>query len=196
MEEELKKIKEYLETHNLGTNRYRVRVGEGVSQCLGMVSKRSLAPDLSRQSWLHPELHHLLLDFANKHVRIPFTSIQVNCDFASKPHKDVGNMGDSYIIAFGDYHGGELCIEGADHDIRHKGLLFNGSEKLHWTKDWTGTRYSLVFHTLRPRFPMVKALSDYSAVQQNGRWVIAYDDGGEQKFLYKGHGLPHPRSKR
>jgi hypothetical protein len=192
---DIEEIQEYLTTHNLGTNKYRVKVGEGVSQCLGIVSKRSQAADLSRQSWLHPKLHHLLIQFGEKYVKpyISYTSVQVNVNYPCKPHKDISNVGNSYIVAFGEYSGGQLCIEDANYNIERRGLLFNGSEHLHWTRDWTGHRISLVYHTLKPRFPMIKQLSDYTAVQIDGIWKIRYlDDNGEPDYLYKGKGLLHP----
>lgn len=192
-------IREYLITHNLGTNKYRVKVGEGVSQCLGIVSKRSQAPDLSRQSWLHPKLHHLLIKFGEMYVKpyISYTSIQVNVNYPCKPHKDISNVGDSYIVAFGEYSGGQLCIEDANYNIERRGLLFNGSEHLHWTRDWTGHRISLVYHTLKPKFPMIKQLSDYTAVQIDNVWKIRYlDDEGNAQYLWKNNGLPHPLKGR
>jgi hypothetical protein len=192
-------IREYLTTHNLGTNKYRVKVGEGVSQCLGIVSKRSQAADLSRQSWLHPKLHHLLIQFGELYVKpyISYTSIQVNVNYPCKPHKDISNVGNSYIVAFGEYSGGQLCIEDVNYNIERRGLLFNGSEHLHWTRDWTGHRISLVYHTLKPRFPMIKQLSDYTAVQIDGIWKIRYlDDNGDPQYLWKNNGLPHPLKNR
>jgi hypothetical protein len=192
-------IMEYLMSHRLNTNKYRVKVGEGQSQCFGIVSKRSQAPDLSRQSWLHPKLHHLLMQFAEIYVKpyVSFTSIQVNVNYPCKPHKDISNVGDSYIVAFGDYRGGQLCIEDANYNIDRRGLLFNGSEHLHWTREWTGNRISLVFHTLKPRFPMLRQLSDYTAVEHEGVWKIRYlNDAGETVFLTSKNGLPHPLKGR
>jgi hypothetical protein len=196
---DLEAIRQYLTSHKLGLNRYRVKVGDGQSNCLGIVSKRSFAPDLSRQSWLHPRLHYLLMQFAEKYVspHITFTSIQVNHNYPCKPHKDTGNLGDSYIVAFGDYTGGQLCIEDTDFDIAYRGLLFNGSESLHWTRDWTGERFSIVFHTIKPKFPMIKKLSDYEAVFQDGTWKIKYiNEEGQIDYLFGKNGLPHPLKGR
>jgi hypothetical protein len=192
-------IQHYLTKHKLGNNKYRVKVGEGQSNTLGIVSKRSLTPDLSRITWGHPYLFFLLMQFAEKHVspHITFTSIQVNHNYPCKPHKDVGNTGDSFIIAFGDYSGGELCIENVNYDIRNRGLLFNGSEQTHWTKDWVGNRFSIVFHTINPRFPMVRDISDYDPVFHEGRWKIAYmDEEGDIKYLFGKYGLDHPLKGR
>lgn len=195
--EALAPIEEYLRAHNLGKNLYRKKVGEGVSQCLGIVGKRCLKPDLSRQSWLHPRLHHLLEQFAKEHVPIPYTSIQVNVDFSCAAHKDVNNTGESFIVGFGDYRGGALCIEDFDYDIRYRGLLFDGSQLTHWTKEWMGNRFTLVFHSLKPqkRFGfIVPLLSEYEAVQDGGEWKILRKSDGV--FLTKKNGLAHPLKKK
>lgn len=185
----------HLSKKNIQMNRYRKSVGDGRSQCFGMVRKRSQAPDLSRQSWLDAELHHLLMKFAALNVPIPFTSIQVNDSLKCASHKDKHNEGDSYIVGFGPYTGGELVLK--DHgefNIRHRPLLFNGSEIEHETKDFTGRRWTIVFHTLvsPPKFPMIRKLSDYEAVVQDGTYVIAwYRDGLPTMYLSKKSGLPH-----
>lgn len=190
--EDTNPIKEYLSKHRLGNNKYRVRVGEGQSNTLGIVSKRSAPADLSRLSWGHPYLHFLLMNFAEKYVPVPFTSVQVNHNYPCKAHRDIGNLGESYILGFGDYRGGSLCIEDNDYDICGRGLLFDGSQLTHFTRDWVGERFSLVFHTIKPRFPMLKTLQDYDAVEHEGRWKIAYLDlEGEIDYLWAKKGLPH-----
>lgn len=192
--EEFAEIREYLETHNLGVNKFRIKVGTGVSQCLGIVSKRCLPPDLSRQSWQHPRLHKMLMEFAAKHVPIPFTSIQVNCDFPCAPHYDSHNEGLSCIFGFGPWvNGGELCIENKDYYIHQRGLLFDGSKLQHWTKPWFGHRFTLVFHTLKgqERFGgFVPAITDYEVVEHEGRYKIRRVSDGEMFWGKKG--LDHP----
>ena len=195
---DIQEISDYLDKHSLGINKYRLKVNPagGFSQCLGIVGKRCLPPNLSRQSWLHPKLHKLLDDFGQKHVRkhINWTSVQVNVNFSCKPHKDIGNVGDSYIIGFGGYSGGTLCVEDFDYDINLRGLLFNGSERLHWTKEWTGRRITLVYHTLEPRARFglrVPPWSDFEAIQtEEGQWKIKRLSDG--MLLCKNNPLPHP----
>ena len=56
----------------------------------------------------------------------------------------------SYVSkVFGDYKGGELCVEGKDHDIRYKPLIFDGARNKHWVKDFTGDRYSIVLFKIK-----------------------------------------------
>lgn len=196
---DLRDIQSYLEAHNLGVNKYRIKVNpdHGVSQTLGIVSRRCLPPDISRCTWAHPRLYKYLMDFAAKYVSVPFTSIQVNDNYTCAPHKDVNNIGDSYIVAFGPYTGGALCVEDFDYDINHRGLLFDGSELLHWTKPWIGHRYSIVFHSLEPKIRyglMVPPLSDYEAIEHEGRWKIRRLSDGE--LFWGKRGLPHPLTGR
>jgi hypothetical protein len=198
---DIQEIWDYLDKHSLGINKYRLKVNPegGYSNCLGIVGKRCMPPDLSRQSWLHPYLHKLLDDFGQKYVKphINWTSVQVNKNFSCQPHKDIGNLGDSYIVGFGTYAGGTLCIEDFDYNIHQRGLLFNGSERLHWTRAWTGDRYTLVYHTLEPkaRFGLrVPPWSDFEVVFDDGRWKIRRKSDGQ--LFWGKYGLPHPLAGR
>ena len=194
---DIQEIWDYLNKHSLGKNMYRLKVNKngGLSQCLGIVGKRCLPPDISRQSWLNARLHHLLNQFGEKYVKphINWTSVQVNVNFSCAPHKDIGNLGDSYIVGIGNYVNGELVIEGAPYNINYRGLLFNGSEKTHYTKDWSGHRISLVYHTLEPktRFGgIVPAWSDYEAIEHEGKWKMRRKSDGA--LFYGKVGLDHP----
>jgi hypothetical protein len=197
----LEDIESHLRKKPITLNHYRQKVGDGRSQCWGLVRKRSLSPNLSRQSWVDAKLHYLLMKFAEKHVPISFTSIQVNDSFVCAPHKDVNNRGLSYIVGFGDYTGGLLKLHlepSVEIDIRVP-HLFNGSEILHSTTPFEGKRYSLVYHTLVPpeRFPLLVSLSQYEAVQHEGKWKIKYTAlDGTVSYLYGKNGLPHPLKNR
>ena len=212
-ESAFKELREHLTKHNIPINRYRKSVGDGRSQAFGMVRKRSMAPDLSRNSWCDPRLHYLLMLFARLYVNIPFTSVQVNDCLPCHPHRDIHNVGDSYIVAFGDYTGGELVFhlprtggEGEacvplkqEHNIRHRPMLFNGREIEHSVNAFVGRRWSLVYHTIEvpKKFPMIRSLNDYDAVVRGGQYVIAFYKPGEPtEYLSKKNGLPHPLKNR
>ena len=197
----------HLSKRQIPMNRYRKGVGDGRSQCYGMVRKRSMAPDLSRCSWEDPQLHYLLMKFAltNLPSDFTFTSVQVNDSYKCALHKDKHNLGDSYIVGFGPYTGGELILHQGgtlgkqEINIRHRPVLFNGSEIEHETKDYEGRRWTIVFHTLvsPPKFPMLRKLSDYEAVTKDGTYVIAwYKPGEPTQYLSKKNGLPHPLKGR
>jgi hypothetical protein len=198
-EREFKDLREHLSKHNIPINKYRKGVGDGRSQCFGMVRKRSMAPDLSRNSWMDPRLHYLLMRFAREHVEIPFTSVQVNDNYLCAKHMDKHNVGESYIVGFGDYTGGELVLEGKELNIRHRPILFDGSKIEHSTKEFKGRRWTIVYHTLEApkKFPMIRQLSDYEAGCKDGEYVIAWHKDGEPtEYLSKKNGLPHPLKGR
>ena len=192
----------HLTSKRITVNKYRKGVGDGRSQCFGMVRKRSQAPDLSRQSWMDARLHHLLMKFALVHVPIPFTSIQVNDSYLCAAHKDKHNSGNSYIVGFGPYTGGELVLKNPtdrEYNIRHRPILFDGSQIEHYTKQFSGRRFTLVYHTLvsPTKFPMIKKLDDYEAVVVDGVWCIAWrQEGHPVTYLSKKNGLPHPLKGR
>ena len=200
---DIRRIEDYLKKKNLNVNRYRTQVGDGRSQCFGLVRKRSLAPDLSRQSWLDPYLHHLLMEYGRQYVPVPFTSVQVNQNYKCAEHKDKHNSGNSYIIGFGDYEGGDLILDlsgsKTKFNIKYRPLLFNGAEILHSTDDFTGNRFTIVYHTLvaPERFPIVHSLECYEAVAISGHYMIAVRYPGQEVFyLGPKKGLPHPLAGR
>ena len=81
---------------------------------------------------------------------------------------DKGNVGDSLIIAFGEYTGGQLAVEDGTvlvhecrvqqpalqpafrgHDLNRRFYRFNGSRQMHWVLPFEGERYTAVFYTHR-----------------------------------------------
>jgi len=70
-------------------------------------------------------------------------------DYESKPHRDAHNVGASYIVSWGDYVGGELCLEnGMVVDTDLKPHLFNGANTTHWNNPIVGHKISLVFFNI------------------------------------------------
>lgn len=171
-------------------NNYRKVAGEGRSQVWGLVNRRCLPPDYSRQCWKRPYLYKLLLDFARDYIDIPFTSITLNQNYKADKHRDNGNEGESIVISFGDFQGGELKIyEGpleGTHDIRHKPIKADFSKIYHSVEPFTGNRYSLVFYTLKCK--NVNEFPKPSVVEKDGKW---YFMRGEEIC----EGLPHPLRK-
>ena len=90
----------------------------------------------------------------------PFTSIQVNFQYASSPHVDANNVGPSYIRGLGDFTGGELVVEcgemprqrdssksaaiTTEHDVSNTWHVFDGNAR-HWTRPFEGERYSIIY---------------------------------------------------
>ena len=106
----------------------------------------------SRYNSKFPELFAEVKKLMENHdPDFKYTTIQVNKNIQSKPHVDKNNIGLSYIIALGNFTGGELILEGKHHNIKNNFLKFDGRLG-HWVEPFSGTRYSLVFftHTFKP----------------------------------------------
>ena len=77
-----------------------------------------------------------------------YNSITLNHNFKTLPHYDKSNKSPSLIVALGDYTGGELVIEDCKFDICCKPLIMNGGVSKHWTNDFVGERYSIVYYKI------------------------------------------------
>jgi hypothetical protein len=199
-EEDFQDIYNEIKKTPIPKNAYRGNIGATKatpqrSQCHGLVRKRSLPMSLSRQSWIYPRLYRALLEFGRMHCPIPFTSIQINYNTVSQPHKDKHNVGATWIVALGDYEGGELAIYHLGEperlvNIRYHPFLFNGSATTHASKPFAGERISLVYHSQEQTvFPGNHSLDDYTFDAEG--YVI-----WQGRRLTKDNGLPHPLQVR
>ena len=190
--EAFKEIQEELERRPLYVNQYRDVAGEGRSQTFGIVNRRSLPVDYSRQNWKRPKLYYHLVEFAKKYVDISWTSITVNQNFRCLPHRDKGNQGESFLVAFGSYSGGDLRIHEGDlsgtHNIWCNPIKADFSKVLHSVDLFCGTRYSLVFYTLKPTKMPSEPLPPSEIVFEDGKYV--FKRGG--KVITSKEGLQHP----
>ncbi|CAB9497656.1 expressed unknown protein [Seminavis robusta] len=78
------------------------------------------------------------------------THCAINANAQFQPHVDSGRGAGqslSIIVGLGDYHDGELRVEGLACDIRFKPLEFDGWALRHWTNQYHGERFSLVWFT-------------------------------------------------
>uniref|UniRef100_A0A7S3DWL8 Prolyl 4-hydroxylase alpha subunit Fe(2+) 2OG dioxygenase domain-containing protein n=1 Tax=Entomoneis paludosa TaxID=265537 RepID=A0A7S3DWL8_9STRA len=78
----------------------------------------------------------------------------VNCNAQFTPHVDSGRGAGqslSVIVGLGDYHNGEIVVEGLPCDIRFQPLRFDGWSLRHWTNPYEGERFSLVWFTPAPK---------------------------------------------
>jgi len=195
IKEDFDLIVKELERQPIEVTKYRLKSGVGRSQVFGVVNRRSVHPDYSRHCWKRPYLYKLILEFAEKFVDIPFNACTINQDYKAAAHKDRGNVGDSFLVAFGDYIGGELeILEGplkGLHDVKYKPVVTDFSAVLHEVKDFLGHRYSLVFYKLdvQKRFKDT-VIPSASVVQQDGKWFFKR---GDQIVT---DGLDHPLKGR
>lgn len=189
-EEAFSEIIKELERQPLECNKYRIKCGTGRSQAFGLVNRRCLGPDYSRQCWRRPYLYKLLLDFAKEYVQIPWNAITVNQNYCAQKHQDKGNVGDSMVVAFGNYEGGELAIYNGEEkelvNVRHKPIVRNFSKTWHSVEPFTGKRYSLVFYILNSKGIDVSSIPEPSVVFEDGKWMFKRGD-----TIVK-DGLDHP----
>lgn len=196
-------IKE-LERQPIPINYYRSKSGHGRSQAFGLIHRWYLPPDYSRMCWKRAYLYKLLMDFADKYVTIPYTSITLNQNYRADRHYDKGNVGESLVVAFGDYEGGELdihepsypgslvAVNSVAHDIKHKSIIGDFSKILHSVKMFIGNRYSLVFYTLDTQKRGEVMIPKPSVKEVNGEWVFFR---GEEA-IDKKKGLPYPKKNK
>lgn len=130
-----------------GTNR-QSNARQGV---YGMVKWRKRDVQPSNLAKRYPDFLPLCYELMQSHLpEFEFDMVYVNKNTVCQRHLDKNNNADSVIIGFGEYQGGLTCVELADgtvekHDISKKSLKFNGSKNYHWSEEFTGVRYSLVF---------------------------------------------------
>jgi hypothetical protein len=80
-----------------------------------------------------------------------WTTFMLNMNYEATKHKDKNNVGESLVVAFGDYTGGELVIVNDDdteteYNIRYRPVIMDASKITHYVKPITsGTRYSIIF---------------------------------------------------
>lgn len=189
--EAFSEILEELHRRPIEINKYRNTAGDGRSQTWGVVNKRCLAPDFSRQCWMRPKLYHHLLEFGRKYVDISFNSITVNQNYKADRHRDKNNLGVSYLVGFGTYTGGRLLIHEGDlsgeHDINCKPIKADFSKIYHSVEDFEGERFSLVYYNFHNK--RFTPLPEPSVKIENGQY---YFYRGDKKITKKGGGLPHP----
>lgn len=143
---EMKRVQETIKEIHIPMNFSRHNSGIGHSISLGRVSDRyHHKMGNGRYDSKYPELKKAIWALGKKIVPFPFTTVQVNYNYKTKPHIDGHNVGNSLILGFGDYSGGDLVVSGKSYNIKNTPTIFNGSLHLHSTKPYTGERYSLVF---------------------------------------------------
>jgi hypothetical protein len=119
----------------------------GVAPYRGNVEQKGRLHGPSKWNRKFPRLYKLLRKFiAVCHPDFEYSTIQLNKNFQCLPHVDKYNKGSSYIIALGDFTGGELIVEGKAYNIRNRWKKFDG-RKEHSVAPFDGERYSLVFFT-------------------------------------------------
>lgn len=131
----------------------RKNSGKGQSQSIGILSRRNYGIGYSRNNLKYADI----LVEARKLAKIicpeiNYSTMMLNVNYEASEHRDRNNIGPSCVVAFGEFEGGKLKIEGIEYDIHHRPLTFEAAESIHSVSPITaGTRYSIVF--FRQRFP-------------------------------------------
>ena len=80
-----------------------------------------------------------------------YDSLAITSDFRGSPHVDKKDTSHQYVLALGDFEGGELCVEAGEDgekvlavDVKNRLGRLDGRVP-HWVSGWTGERFSLVF---------------------------------------------------
>ena len=135
--------------------------------CLGAVFVLGgVGMAVSQVSSAYPNLCKLITGWVKTSLPedFPFSSLQINYNYAARKHVDGNNIGPSYIRSLGKHTGGELWtadafVEATDEDTGEKYVkggggqqvlscsggwkLFNGNAE-HYTKPYQGTRISFI----------------------------------------------------
>ena len=128
----------------------RYNSGKGRSLPFGIINRRNYGVGRSRNNKRYPRHYEEALKLGELIASdIPWTTIMINDNYQSLPHYDKGNDGESWVVGFGDYEGGELNVENTKIDIKYKPYKMFAGEKQHWTEPWTGNRYSIVFFRIK-----------------------------------------------
>lgn len=173
---------ELLKKKTIPVNRFRKTSGVGRSQVFGICRQRNGSYSGSRMNYDRPELFDEIVRIGNRILPTGFTyqAIQLNVNYETDEHKDKGNRGESAIIGFGDYEQGDLVVNGVDVNIKNKVCLFDGSQWLHCTRPFTGTRYSLVYHTVDRDFQEVPVYS--FVADDKGKLMLREDLAGSTRI--------------
>ena len=173
---------ELLQKQPIPVNKYRKSSGVGRSQVFGICRQRNGSYTGSRWNFVRPEVFDEIVRIGNRILPTGFSyqAIQLNMNYETEGHTDKGNRGESAIVGFGDYEKGELVVNATEVDIKNKVILFDGSKWVHWTKPFTGTRFSLVYHTVDRDFKEVPVFS--FVMDEKGKPMLREDLEGSTRL--------------
>tara|TARA_R110000803_G_scaffold160071_2_gene224070 strand:- start:1470 stop:2012 length:543 start_codon:yes stop_codon:yes gene_type:complete len=122
------------------------------SQNFGMVMKRFSTENPFQEgsnNKKYPKVYSHLKKLINIiDPEFQYNAITLNHNFKCLAHFDKANKSPSIIIALGDFTGGELVVEGCPIDIHWNPLIMNGSTCKHWTNEFVGDRYTIIYYNI------------------------------------------------
>jgi len=138
------------------------------SDTVGLLRDRQGDIHVTSSAKSYPEVVRLLNKYLSDHMPaemagFKWTSLNLNCNYAAKLHRDGSNFGPSFLAAFGDFEGGQLNawpdddrhVDKLEHlkdedkvqlDMKKGIVLFNGNSG-HSVEPFTGQRFSVVYFT-------------------------------------------------
>lgn len=89
---------------------------------------------------------------------VNYTALAITANFRGSPHMDAHDTTVQYVVAVGDFTGGELCVDDDDDDNDntttvtqinvHNRLGRLEGRRVHWVTGWQGLcRYSVVYYS-------------------------------------------------
>lgn len=159
----------------------------------GLVKLTNGTIDLSRRSWLDPEMYHHLMVFARLNVNIPFTSVYIGPDL-----KRIKRCGKMYLVSFGFHTEGELVVGSQTFITNRRPIVIDDTAR-YTPQPFVGIRNYLCYYSVcsDPTAPQ-KTLDSYEAVYKDFKYRIAcYADGEATRYVSKDEPLwkPTKRSK-
>jgi hypothetical protein len=149
----------------------------GRSLTFGIINRRNQSSDYSRNNWLRASLYAKVLDFAEKYVGIPFDTISIG--FGSRPQfgKLKNSKGQSFLVATGNFTGGELTVQDPDISgnswstgIFNSPVVCDFSKQQFKLEEYTGDRIVFIFYKFYCK--KQKQLPKWDLREEKGEWVF------------------------
>jgi hypothetical protein len=157
--------------------------GVGRTLPFGIVYRRHFGLGRAKNNKKYPEHYKELLKIADKlKIDCNWTSIMLNDNYKSLPHVDANNDGVSCIVGFGDYEQGEINVENEKYDIKYKPLHMDASKQIHFTEEWIGSRYTIIFFRVKLKNPNKEKYKHYGFKEMNEA-LGEYDDNDSNHCL-------------
>lgn len=139
------------------------------SDTVGLLRDRMGDIHLTQSTKRYPSFVRIICQWLNDRLpsevsNFKYTSLNLNCNYAAKRHRDNNNFGPSMIKAFGPFSGGELNVFPEDDkskdlkalpekgkvqvDIKEKLVMFNGNSAHEVEAFKDGNRFSVVYFTI------------------------------------------------
>lgn len=149
-------ILQKLERTSFGRANHRTRaVREGTGLVFGTVySPRLKRYTESSQANSNPVLYKMLKQLAAAEVPdFSYTTIQVNKNVVTNPHRDKFNVGPTVILGLGNFRGADLVVCEQQYKLScHRWLYFWGKDEHYNTPLTYGTKYTITLFTLLPPY--------------------------------------------